>query len=302
MATTPEPLETAKPKSMYFVEDSGAELARLVEQERAFTKVFGGLLPEHADEAVFVAPFHRVLDVACGSGAWLLEMAQTYPHLEVMGFDIDTRMINYANTQASVGRLDNASFKVMDARKPLDYPDAFFDLVNARWISVIGTAAWPATIREMVRVTRPGGVIRITESEDFSLTTSPAFERLSELFIHAIKLGGIGFSPTGRTGGQTPKLARFLRDAGCQHIQQKAFVIDWSTGTEVHDLLVEDHRALLKLIQPYLIKMGVTTQEEVDQLYHEAEIEMLADDFCALWYLLTVWGEKPSISNAGPSQ
>jgi hypothetical protein len=48
--------------------------------------------------------------------------------------------------------------------------------------------------------------------------------------------------------------------------------------------------------------MGVTTQEEVDQLYHEAEIEMLADDFCALWYLLTVWGEKPSISNAGPSQ
>ena len=211
MATTPEPLETAKPKSMYFVEDSGAELARLVEQERAFAKALGGLLPEHADEAAFVAPFHRVLDVACGSGAWLLEMAQTYPHLEVMGFDIDARMINYANTQAHVGRLDNASFRVMDARKPLDYPDAFFDLVNARWISVIGTAAWPSTV-------------------------------------------------------------------------------------------VEDHRALLKLIQPYLIKMGVTTQEEVDQLYREAEIEMLADDFCALWYLFTIWAEKPSISNFGPSQ
>lgn len=293
MATTPEPIESGKPKSMYFVENSGAELARLVEQERAFAKAFGGLLPEHDDEANFVAPLQRVLDVACGSGAWVLEMAQTYPHLEVMGFDIDARMINYANTQARAGRLDNASFRVMNATEPLDYPDDFFDLVNARWMAVIGTAAWPSTIREMVRITRSGGIIRLTESEDFSITTGPAFERLSELFIRALKRGGIGFSPTGRTGGQTPKLTRFLRDAGCQHIQQKAFVVDWSAGTDVHELLVEDHRALLKLIQPYLIKMGVTTQEEVDHLYREAEIEMLADDFCALWYLFTVWAEKP---------
>jgi ubiquinone/menaquinone biosynthesis C-methylase UbiE len=293
MAVTPEPLEPTRNDSSYFIKDSGAELARLVEQERAFAKALGGLLPEQPDEAAFLAPMRGVLDVACGSGGWALTLAQAYPHLEVMGFDIDERMINYANTQAHASGLENASFRVMDARKPLDYVADSFDLVNARWISVIGTKAWPGTIREMVRIARPGGVIRITESEDFGLTSSPAFEQLSQLFIRALKQGGISFSPTGRTTGQTPRLARFLRDAGCRHIQQKAFVIDWSAGTDAHEEMFQDHRALLKLIQPYLINMGLTTQEEVDRLHREAEIEMLSPDFSALWYLLTVWAYKP---------
>ena len=293
MAVTPEPLEPTRNDSSYFIKDSGAELARLVEQERAFAKALGGLLPEQPGEAAFLAPMRGVLDVACGSGGWALTLAQAYPHLEVMGFDIDERMINYANTQAHASGLENASFRVMDARKPLDYVADSFDLVNARWISVIGTNAWPGTIREMVRIARPGGVIRITESEDFGLTSSPAFEQLSQLFIRALKQGGMAFSPTGRTGGQTPRLARFLRDARCLHVQQKAFVIDWSAGTDAHEEMFQDHRALLKLIQPYLINMGVTTQEEVDRLHREAEIEMLSPDFSALWYLLTVWAYKP---------
>jgi ubiquinone/menaquinone biosynthesis C-methylase UbiE len=292
MGTTSEP---SRQGSSYFISDSGAELARLIEQERAFVIALGGHLPEHPDETAFLAPMHRILDVACGSGGWALELAQTYPHLEVMGFDIDERMINYANVQSRAGGLDNAHFRVMNATQPLDYPDNFFDLVNARWISVIGTAAWPGTIKEMVRITRPGGIIRITESEDFGLTNSPAFEKLSQMFIHAIKRGGIAFSATGRTTGQTPLLARFLRDAGCQNIHLRPFVVDWSAGTQVHGPMVQDHKALIKLLQPYLIKWGVTTQEEFDQTYREAEIEMISDDFCGHWNLLTVWGEKPAM-------
>ena len=141
MATVPEPLGQTKTDNSYFIQDSGAELARLVEQERAFERALGGLLPEHPDQDAFLAPFQRVLDIACGSGGWALTLAQTYPHLEVQGFDIDQRMINYANSQAKVGRLENASFRVADARKALDYPDDYFDIVNARWIAVIGAAS-----------------------------------------------------------------------------------------------------------------------------------------------------------------
>ena len=39
----------------------------------------------------------------------------------------------------------------------------------------------------------------------------------------------------------------------------------------------------MKLVQPFLIGMGETTQEEADRLYHQAEMEMLSEDFCALW-------------------
>jgi ubiquinone/menaquinone biosynthesis C-methylase UbiE len=290
MATTPE---QSKSESAYFIRDSGAELARLVGQEHALAKALGGLLPEHPDSSAFLAPFHRLLDAACGSGGWVLSIAQAYPHLQVMGFDIDARMIAYANTQAQVGGLSNASFQVMDARQPLDYPADFFDLVNARWLGGIGPDKWTSAIREFLRITRPGGTIRLTETETFSLTNGPAFEKLSSLFTQALKRAGLSLSPDGRSYGITPMLGRFMRDAGCQNIQRKPFVVDWSAGMEAHDVIAEDIRVLIKLLQPFLIKTGMTTQEEFDQLYQEAELEMLSDDFCALWNFLTVWGEKP---------
>jgi ubiquinone/menaquinone biosynthesis C-methylase UbiE len=296
MVPTPEPYGLPENDSGYFIQDSGAELARLVEQERAFEQALGGLLPEHADEKAFVAPFHRILDVACGSGGWALTMAHTYPHLEVLGCDIDERMISYANSQARVGRLENASFRVLDARKPLDYASNSFDLVNARWMTVIGTAAWPGTVREMARITRPGGVIRLTESEDFSITSSPAFERWSQLMMEALRRSGTTFSPSGRTGGQTIMLHRFLRNAGCQNIQHRVFPINWSAGTTSHIPMIVDHLAIVKLSQQFIVRQGLATQEELDQLYAQAEIETRLDDFCAMWYLYTIWGVKPQES------
>ena len=29
-------------------------------------------------------------------------------------------------------------------------------------------------------------------------------------------------------------------------------------------------------------------------LQQQAQAEMMADDFCGIWYLLSVWGEKPT--------
>jgi len=68
-------------ENTYFIKDSGAELARLIEQERVFSKALGGWLPEHPDLSTFLAPFERILDVACGSGGWGISLAQAYPHL-----------------------------------------------------------------------------------------------------------------------------------------------------------------------------------------------------------------------------
>ncbi|HCJ35617.1 MAG TPA: class I SAM-dependent methyltransferase, partial [Ktedonobacter sp.] len=82
-------------------------------------------------------------------------------------------------------------------------------------------------------------------------------------------------------------------EAGCQNIQIRPWVIDWSAGTPDHEAFFDDLTTLMKLVQPFLIAMGETTQEEADRLYHQAELEMISEDFCALWYLLTVWGEKP---------
>ena len=51
----------------------------------------------------------------------------------MVGIDISEVMIRYARASVWSQGLENATFRVMDATGPLDFPDATFDLVNLRF-------------------------------------------------------------------------------------------------------------------------------------------------------------------------
>lgn len=272
--------------------ESGAEMARLINLDRLTTQCMGGLFSELS--TADLASVHRVLDIGCGPGGWVQEVAFAYPKMEVVGIDISQTMIAYARAQARVQHLDNAQFQIMDATKPLNFPDGSFDLVNARFIGFLPKSVWPQLIQECVRITRSGGIIRLTEIEIgiCGITNSAALERLNGLGTRALYLSGHGFSPDGRTVGTTPLLAHFLRKAGYQNVQQRAHVMDYSTGAEAHEGIYQNNMVAFKLIQPFLLGAGETTQEELDQLYEQMLVEMSSEDFCGLAYLLTAWGKK----------
>src|SRR5438874_12617188 len=159
MSTRSEPSNS---DNVYFNDpENVAEMARLLGQDRLITEGMGGLFPERFD----LSGIHRILDVACGPGGWALEVALKYPQIEVVGIDISQAMITYAQAQVQVQGLENASFQVMDIQKPLNFPDGSFDLVNARFINFLPAATWPQLMQEFGRITRSGGVIRLTESE-----------------------------------------------------------------------------------------------------------------------------------------
>jgi ubiquinone/menaquinone biosynthesis C-methylase UbiE len=281
--------DSPKSGNVYFNDpNSGAEMVRLLDQDRLITQGMGGLLPERSND---FSGIQRVLDVACGPGGWAQEVAFAHPEMEVTGFDISQAMIDYARMQAQVQGLHNASFLVMNLLKPLDFPDSSFDLVNARFINFLPAAAWPQLVQEFRRITRPGGFIRLTESEWWYFTTSPALENLNAMVIRALKIQG-SFSQTGRFTGILPMLGRLLREAGCVNIQLVPHVIDFSAGTKVYQGFRKDAAAVFKLFQPFIIRMGVATQEEMDPLYEQMLREMQQDDFRGLMLPLTAWGEK----------
>src|SRR5262245_37890349 len=77
--------------STYMVQDRSnrEELTRLHLQDQMLTAGMGGVLPEQADPA----RFQNVLDVACGTGGWLIEVARAYPAISrLVGVDISARM------------------------------------------------------------------------------------------------------------------------------------------------------------------------------------------------------------------
>ncbi len=268
--------------------ESGAEMARLLDQDHIFTKAMGGLFPERSDD---FSEIRSILDVGCGPGGWAHEVAFAHQATTVVGIDISQAMIEYASTQARIQGLDNLSFRIMDITRPLDFPDNTFDLVNARLLGFLSVDAWPRVVQEYVRITRPGGIIRLTETE-MSVSNSPALEKELEWFFRSLWKFGQSFSPNGNRLNITAMLSSFLRQAGCRNVQVKAHAVDWSKGSEGYYPLLQDCKVGFKLTEPFFLQAGVAEKEEMEQVYEQMQVEMLQDTFCAVHYLLTAWGEK----------
>jgi ubiquinone/menaquinone biosynthesis C-methylase UbiE len=282
---------TIQKENTYVIDsESTAEMARLMRQDQLVTHEMGGLFPEGLD----LTNVSRILDVACGPGGWTLETAFLYADKEVVGIDISQKMIEYAQTQAKVQGLTNAHFTVMNALKPLDFPDSSFDLVNMRLaVAFMLPEVWPRFLKECYRILKPGGIIRLTEVE-WGFVNKPATEKFMGLSSLALSKAGQSFSPNGLHLGINTVLSRLVQNAGFQHIGKLPHFIDHSYGTHAHEGFYHDLAAAFHLIMPFLAKTGVATQEELDQLYPKVLAEMQMEDFCSVWYLLTVWGYKPT--------
>ncbi|QBD79915.1 methyltransferase domain-containing protein [Ktedonosporobacter rubrisoli] len=267
-----------------------AEVARLLDQDRILTESMGGLFSEQSDLAEVV----EVLDIGCGPGGWVHEVARSYPAMEVTGVDISRTMIDYARAHARVRKIPNAHFQVMNALEfPLAFPAASFDLVNIRMLTgVVPPRLWNSLLAECRRLLRPEGVVRLSEAE-WGFTNMPGLETFCALMNQAIQLELHSFSPTGRHLGVTPMMKLFLRRAGFQHIGQKAHVLDYSAGSQAHGGVADDYKLLMQLSRPLFLRTRVASQEELDALYEQVMDELQEEDCCALSFILTVWGRAP---------
>jgi ubiquinone/menaquinone biosynthesis C-methylase UbiE len=266
--------------------ESVAESARLIDQDRLLTEAMGSLFPNDLNPQ----EVQTILDVGCGPGGWAREVAYQYPDIQVTGIDISQTIIDYANAFVRVERLDNARFQLMDATRPLAFPDASFDVVNARlMVSFLQREAWPRVVKEFARVTRPGGRIILTECDQTGTTNSETYRMYAGLGYEAMRRSGLYAEPL----YLTPLLGTFLAQAGCQQIHLTPHVVDFSAGTTANVTMFENLKVGFKLIQPFLLKMGVATQEELDVLYDRVLADLLSESFRALWYFLCVDGRIP---------
>jgi len=278
-----------KKKPYPFDPESATEIARRVDQDRLLSSVLGGVFPEQLD----ISALTHVLDLGCGPGEWVQEAAWAYPEMEITGVDSGRITADYARATAHVRHLENATFLTMDICQPLDFSDASFDLVHAQQLAfLIPANEWTQVLQECRRVTHPGGIICLTESE-MSHTTSHAITTLQELFLKALKQTGWYVSPNGHQLGITTRLGQLLRDVGCQHIERQAHVLEWSVGTSEHWSWYQQMLITLHTVRPFLLDNKVVTEKDLDCLSEQIIIDILSENFAAIRFLLTCWGEVP---------
>lgn len=275
--------------STYFVQDknSEAEMIRLMIQDSLITAGMGGPLVEQPDPS----RLHRVLDIGCGPGGWILETAALYPHMELVGIDISWKMIEYARAQAKAQRLtDGVEFHVMDALRSLEFPNASFDLVTIRLgTSFMPAKDWPQLLREMARVARPGGVLRVIDC-DAPQSNSPAYTRLNELLTIAVGRAGRSYKQGGF--GMLPLLPRLLSEAGCQNVQTRACTLEYLAGTVAGQNFQQNIVYFCQTVLPFLEHWNCAP-DDYETLQQQALVETQQKDFRATWYMETIWGTLP---------
>jgi ubiquinone/menaquinone biosynthesis C-methylase UbiE len=92
-----------------------------------------------------------------GTGIWAVEMAREFPKAQVVGLDL----VPYATNELDLP--SNLKLVLGDCAQGLAYPDGHFDIVHARLI-VGGIRDWKALLDEVVRITKPGGLMVFAES------------------------------------------------------------------------------------------------------------------------------------------
>jgi ubiquinone/menaquinone biosynthesis C-methylase UbiE len=286
----PETQRATSPSAYVINAEDPAEIARVLYQHRLVTDNMGGPFPGEIDNSTL----QRVLEIGCGPGGWVVDVAFHHQKAEVVGIDISPGMIAYAESYAKGQGVDNTRFMVHDARQTLPFEDNSFDYVQCRFlIGSFNVDEWKRLVQECQRVLRPHGHICLTETDNIAgINNSDALKRMQELSVAVSRRARRAFFAEGSELGINPGLGRLLRQFGFLRVHQKAYVIDWSADAEAHESWSQNMILFANLGRGFLTKSGLISEEDYEQLYSQAVADMMSDDFQSITYLASTIAEK----------
>ncbi|MFE2261429.1 methyltransferase domain-containing protein [Streptomyces griseosporeus] len=171
-------------------------------------------------------PPMRILDIGCGPGTITADLAALVPEGHVTGVDRAPEVLDRARATAAERGLANLDFAVADVHA-LEYADAAFDVVHAH--QVLQHVGDPVrALREMARVTRPGGVVAARDSDYAAMTWYPEVPGLDDWLdlYHRVARAGGGEPDAGR------RLKAWARQAGLTDVTATSSTWTYTTPEE----------------------------------------------------------------------
>ncbi|TJZ54415.1 class I SAM-dependent methyltransferase [Streptomyces piniterrae] len=170
-------------------------------------------------------PHMRILDIGCGPGTITADLAALVPDGEVIGLEHAPAVLEQARTTAADRGIENVRFAVGDVHA-LDYPDDTFCVVHAH--QVLQHVGDPVqALREMRRVTKPGGIVAVRDSDYSAMTWYPESAGMTDwqdLYLRVARSNG-GEPDAGR------RLHAWARRAGFDRTAVTATASTWCYHT-----------------------------------------------------------------------
>ncbi|CAG8578851.1 16815_t:CDS:2 [Acaulospora colombiana] len=181
----------------------------------------------------------------CGSGIWTMENATMFPKTSFVGIDVRTMVPEEI-------RPPNCEFRYCDIFEGLDFPRNHFDYIYQRsMLSSIPEKRWNYVIKELIRCTKPGGYVELTEMQIGLHNQGPYLKKLHRYVNKAFELRGI----YQRTIKRLPKL---LAKSGLVDVSVKSISIPcghW--GGQVGEWMRDNVIEVIKAYKLFCIKQGV---------------------------------------------
>jgi ubiquinone/menaquinone biosynthesis C-methylase UbiE len=215
-----------------------------------------------------------VLDVGSGTGADAIAVARAVAPGRVVGVDRSAEMVAEARERAADAGA-SVEFLTGDARA-LDFPDDTFDRVRTERM-LIHVADPEAAVRELVRVTKPGGQVVASDIDGGTVFFNSADTGLAEGL--ALRLTqGLAHGWMGR------QQQRYLVEAGLEDVRVVPNVILNS---------VAFMRIVAGGLLARMIADGATTEDDVTAFWTELERGEREGWLCSGVVCFTVVGTKP---------
>jgi demethylmenaquinone methyltransferase/2-methoxy-6-polyprenyl-1,4-benzoquinol methylase len=166
----------------------------------------------------------RVLDVATGTAAVAIELARAVPGRTVVGVDQSREMLAAGRARVARARLDSRIELREGRAESLPFADGSFDALTFTYLlRYVDEPA--ATLRELARVVRPGGVIAMQE---FGLPRG-VWRVPWELYVRVgLPLAGAVVSPGWRDVGTFlgPSIRGFHERVSVESVWREAGIAD----------------------------------------------------------------------------
>lgn len=225
-------------------------------------------LPKYALTRVGLHAGMRFLDVASGSGALSLPAARL--GAEVLAVDISPAMIERLNQRASEEGLSNLTGRVMDGHA-LELEDNMFDISGSQF-GVMLFPDLPRGLRELVRVTKPGGrVLMVTYGP-------PPEVGFLRIFILAMQSVVPGFTGPPMDPPPLPfqvadhgVLRRKMSEAGLNdiHLEPGAEMLSFKSGKQMWDWVTNSNPIATEMIANLTDEQRIEVQHSLDDMLRE---------------------------------
>lgn len=152
------------------------EMARLQTQAEEFSSS-----TEESLRKLRIGPNMKAIDIGCGTGNVSFKMSDLVgPEGMVVGVDFNRFAIRHCREMASSNGISNTKFKIADATN-LGFESRTFDTAYSRFLFQ-HIKKTKKVLREMIRVTRQGGLIMVEDCDLYTWIVYPANPSVCKLW------------------------------------------------------------------------------------------------------------------------